>query len=127
MDKLTGISINVDIEIVRCEIKREESGLAMSSRNKYLSESGREKALILSKSLNYAKDAVENGERNSIKLKEEIEEFIRKGVIDAKIDYIEIVNYETMEQSEELAGEVLIAEAVYIDGVRLIDNCILKL
>lgn len=119
--------LNIDIEIIRCEIKREESGLAMSSRNKYLSSEGKEKALVLSKSLNYAKELIKNGERDSRKLKAEIEKFIKNSTPEAVIDYIEIVNYENMKNIEELNKEILIAEAVYIENVRLIDNCILKI
>jgi pantoate--beta-alanine ligase len=119
--------LNVDIKIIRCEIKREESGLAMSSRNKYLSVEGKENALIISKSLKYAQELIKNGERSSIKLKEEIKNFIKSNEKDAEIDYIEIVNYENMKDTEELNGEILIAEAVYIENVRLIDNCILKI
>ena len=60
-------------------------------------------------------------------LKEKIAEFILKEAEDARIDYIEIVNYEKMEKIEHIAGEILIAEAVFIDGVRLIDNKIMKI
>ncbi len=119
--------LNVDIKIIRCEIKREDSGLAMSSRNKYLSVEGKEKALVLSKSLNYAQELIKKGERSSAKLKEEMENFIKSNADNVKIDYIEIVNYENMKNTEELNEEILIAEAVYIDNVRLIDNCILKI
>lgn len=119
--------LNVDIKIVRAEIIREESGLALSSRNKYLSKQGKEKAVALSKSLEMAKNLIENGERTASVLKEKIAEFILKEAEDAKIDYIEIVDYEKMEKTEKLTGEVLIAEAVFIDGVRLIDNKIMKI
>ena len=119
--------LNVDIKIIRCEIKREDNGLAMSSRNKYLSVEGKEKALVLSKSLNYAQELIKKGERSSAKLKEEMENFIKSNADNVKIDYIEIVNYENMKNTEELNEEILIAEAVYIDNVRLIDNCILKI
>lgn len=119
--------LNVDIKIVRAEIIREESGLALSSRNKYLSKQGKEKAVALSKSLEMAKNLIENGERTVSVLKDKIAEFILKEAEDAKIDYIEIVDYEKMEKTEKLTGEVLIAEAVFIDGVRLIDNKIMKI
>lgn len=119
--------LNVDIKIVRAEIIREESGLALSSRNKYLSKQGKEKAVALSKSLEMAKNLIENGERTVSVLKDKIAEFILKEAEDAKIDYIEIVDYEKMEKTEKLTGEILIAEAVFIDGVRLIDNKIMKI
>ncbi len=119
--------LNIDVKIVRAEIIREESGLALSSRNKYLSQSGKEKATALFKSLEMAKKMIENGEKNTSVLKEKIAEFILKEAEDARIDYIEIVNYEKMEKIEHIAGEILIAEAVFIDGVRLIDNKIMKI
>ena len=59
--------------------------------------------------------------------KSEMENFIKSNADNVKIDYIEIVNYENMKNTEELNEEILIAEAVYIDNVRLIDNCILKI
>ena len=99
----------------------------MSTRNKYLAVEGKEKALVLSKSLNYAQELIKKGERSSAKLKEEMENFIKSNADNVKIDYIEIVNYENMKNTEELNEEILIAEAVYIDNVRLIDNCILKI
>lgn len=119
--------LNVDIKIIRAEIVREESGLALSSRNKYLSQPGKEKAVALSKSLEMAKKLIESGERSTAVLKEKIAEFILKEAEDAKIDYIEIVDYEKMEKTEKITGEILIAEAVFIDGVRLIDNKIMKI
>lgn len=119
--------LNVDVNIVRCEIKREESGLALSSRNKYLSAEGKIKALALSKSIDGAKKLIAEGERNPQKIKSEIEKIIKENAAEAVIDYIEIVNYETMKNVETVSGEILIAEAVYIDKVRLIDNCILKI
>ncbi len=119
--------LNVDVKIVRCEIKREESGLALSSRNKYLSPEGKIKALALSRSIESAKKLIAEGERNPQKIKMEIEKVIKENAAEAVIDYIEIVNYETMKNIETVSGEILIAEAVYIEKVRLIDNCILKI
>lgn len=119
--------LNVDVKIVRCEIKREESGLALSSRNKYLSPEGKIKALALSRSIESTKKLIAEGERNPQKIKMEIEKVIKENAAEAVIDYIEIVNYETMKNIETVSGEILIAEAVYIEKVRLIDNCILKI
>ena len=119
--------LNVDIEIIRAEIIREKSGLALSSRNKYLTEEGRKKGLILNISLKEAKQMIENGERSAEVIKNRIVELINTNVPDAKIDYIEIVDYESVTPAETIKGECLIAEAVYIDGVRLIDNVIIKL
>ncbi len=74
-----------------------------------------------------AKQMIENGERSAEIIKNRIVELINTNVPDAKIDYIEIVDYESVTPAETIKGECLIAEAVYIDGVRLIDNVIIKL
>ncbi|MDO4536094.1 MAG: pantoate--beta-alanine ligase [Clostridium perfringens] len=113
--------LNIDIEIIGCPIIREEDGLAKSSRNTYLSKEEREAALILSQSLNLAKDAINSGERNSKTVIDLISKNIEKEPL-AKIDYVEVVDSLSMEPVEKIEKSVLVAIAVYIGKTRLIDN-----
>lgn len=113
--------LNVDIEIIPCPIIREEDGLAKSSRNTYLSQEERKAALVLSRSLNLAKKLLEDGERNAAKIKEAMKEEINKEPL-AKIDYIEIVDSDSLENVEIIEGSILVPIAVYIGKTRLIDN-----
>ncbi|BCZ46692.1 pantothenate synthetase [Clostridium gelidum] len=118
--------LNIDVEIVACSIIREEDGLAKSSRNTYLSKDERQAALILSKSLERAKDSLKNGERNATKLKEVIKAELSKEPL-AKIDYVEIVDSDSLENVETIEKNVLIPIAVYIGKTRLIDNFTFKI
>lgn len=113
--------LNFDIEIVGCPIIREEDGLAKSSRNTYLTEKERIAAVILSLSLKKAKEALKNGERNADKLIKLIKSEIEKETL-SKIDYVEIVDSENLDKVSVINGSVLIAIAVYIGKIRLIDN-----
>lgn len=113
--------LNFDIEIVPCPIIREKDGLAMSSRNIYLVGEERSAALVLSKSLNLAKEMIEAGEKSAKVLYAAIRALI-EAEPSAKIDYIEIVSNETLKPVEELSGEILIALAVKVGKPRLIDN-----
>ena len=113
--------LNIDIEIIGCPIIREEDGLAKSSRNTYLSKEERQAALILSQSLNLAKDAINSGERNSSVVIDIISNSIKKEPL-AKIDYIEIVDSLAMKPVKTIEKSVLVAIAVYIGKTRLIDN-----
>ena len=113
--------LNIDVEIIGCPIIREEDGLAKSSRNTYLSREERQAALILSQSLNLAKDAIASGERNCKTVIELISKNIEKEPL-AKIDYVEVVDSLSMEPVERIEKSVLIAIAVYIGKTRLIDN-----
>lgn len=113
--------LNFDIEIVGCPIIRESDGLAKSSRNTYLNEQERKAALILSKSISLGKTMVANGERSSAAIIKAMTDLINTEPL-AKIDYVSIVNAETIEPIDTLCGEVLTAIAVYIGKTRLIDN-----
>jgi pantoate--beta-alanine ligase len=116
--------LNFPIEIMRGPIVREPDGLAMSSRNKYLSGSQRQHALCLKKSTELARRMVDEGERRV--------SIIRNAMINciestpgAEIDYIEIVDDATLEGLETLAGRTLVAVAVKMGSTRLIDNLVL--
>ncbi|WP_297423852.1 pantoate--beta-alanine ligase [Clostridium sp.] len=113
--------LNIDVEVVACPIIREEDGLAKSSRNTYLSSEERKAALVLSRSLEKAKDALIGGERDALKVKEIITDELNKEPL-AKIDYVEIVDSDSLEDVHMIKKNVLIPIAVYIGKTRLIDN-----
>ena len=113
--------LNFDIQIVGCPIVREADGLAMSSRNTYLSQEERKAALILHKSLMLGKEMAEQGEREATKIKAAIIRKIETEPL-ARVDYVEIVDPDTLEELERVEGEALMAMAVYIGKTRLIDN-----
>ncbi len=117
--------LNLDVEIVPCPIVREQDGLAMSSRNVYLSEEERKSATVLYRALNLAKEMIENGEKEVSKIKKAMEEMILKEK-HTKIDYIEFVNYDTFEIISKIEGKVLIALAVFVGKARLIDNIVVE-
>lgn len=115
--------LNMDIEIVGCPIVREADGLAKSSRNTYLSEEERKAALVLSKAVFAGKEMMEQGERDSEKILSHMKSMISAEPL-AKIDYVEMVDADSIETIEKAKGRVLTAMAVYIGTTRLIDNFI---
>lgn len=118
--------LNMNITIVPCPIVRENDGLAMSSRNTYLSKKEREEALVLSRGLRLAEDEFIKGERNSGALKNIIKDVIKKSEI-AKIEYIESYTFPSLiECTDDITEPTLIALAVHFGTTRLIDNMILE-
>lgn len=115
--------LDFGIEVVGCPIIREEDGLAKSSRNTYLSPEERRAALVLSRSLKKGREIIEDGEKDAGQVIAAIREEIEREPL-AKIDYVEIVNWNTLEAVETTEGAVLAAIAVYIGKTRLIDNFI---
>lgn len=114
--------LDMDLEIVGCPIIREADGLAKSSRNTYLSPEGRKQALVLSKAIFAGKAMVEAGEKNPETVKKTMIDIIEEAPM-ARIDYVEMVDVTTMQNVDEVKGEILCAIAVYIaDEARLIDN-----
>lgn len=115
--------LNFPINIVPCEIIREKDGLAMSSRNKYLSDKERGEALILFNSLNEAAELITQGENSSQKIINMIKDKISR-VENAEVDYVSIVN-RSMEDTASIKTGDIIALAVFIGSTRLIDNHII--
>ena len=115
--------LNFGIEIVACPIVREEDGLAKSSRNTYLNAEERQAALVLSQSLKKGKELIENGERDAKVVIETIKANLEKETL-ARVDYVEVVDFENIQRVETISGETLVAIAVYIGKTRLIDNFI---
>jgi pantoate--beta-alanine ligase len=102
---------------------REPDGLAMSSRNAYLSPPQRQQALVLWKSLCLARDLAEQGERDPGRITEKMRQIILS-VPEARIDYIALADPETLTPVSEIRGRTLAAVAVHVGGTRLIDNCL---
>ena len=117
--------LNFDIEIVGCPIVREADGLAKSSRNTYLNAEERKAALCLSRGLSAGRKLIENGERSAEAVKNAVRGEIEKEQL-AKIDYVEAVNAETLDNAETAEAPLLVAVAVYIGKTRLIDNFIVE-
>jgi pantoate--beta-alanine ligase len=116
--------LNFPVEIVACPIVREPDGLAMSSRNTYLSPEQRAQALILHRSLMRVKQLVDNGERAAAQLLAAgRDEFSRESLV--RLDYFEIVNPDTLDPVEVISRGTLVAVAAYVGSTRLIDNIVL--
>ena len=115
--------LNANIEIIGCPIIREDDGLAKSSRNTYLSSEERKAATVLNKALCAGKQMVEEGEKSALTVKSRIEDIISKEPL-AKIDYVEITDWNSIEPVDIIDGSILCAIAVYIGNTRLIDNFI---
>ncbi len=118
--------LDFGLEVVVCPIVREADGLAMSSRNTYLSTRHRADAVVLFQSLTEAGRMIEAGERNAAALIRFITTKI-DAVQDTQIDYISVVDAGTLTDLETLKGEVLIALAVKFGKTRLIDNIRMKI
>ena len=116
--------LNMDVQIIVGPIIREPDGLAMSSRNKYLSETERREATVLYQSLKMAEnDFIQN--KSMIQSKPKIKEMIEKNS-SGNIDYIEIVDAETLDEPTPESQNILIALAVYFGKTRLIDNVLIN-
>lgn len=115
--------LNMNLEVVGCPIIREDDGLAKSSRNTYLNPEERKAALILSKTIFMGQKMVEQGERDVKTLLDAMKANIETEPL-AKIDYVEVVDGETMQKVVKIEDSVLVAMAVYIGNTRLIDNFI---
>ncbi|MBU4343730.1 MAG: pantoate--beta-alanine ligase [Candidatus Omnitrophica bacterium] len=116
--------LNMDVKIKIMPIIREKDGLAMSSRNKYLSSQERKKALSLNRSLESAKDLYKKGERDSYKIIKKMQGMIPQNN-GTKIDYIDVVDIEDLKSVKRISGKTLVALAVKVGKTRLIDNTIL--
>lgn len=117
--------LNIDTKVTVMPTVREQDGLAMSSRNKYLSPRDRKDAVILYKSLMLAKEMIRKGERSPAKVIDRMTALINQKKR-AAIDYIEIVECQTLKPAAKICGDIMIALAVRIGKTRLIDNLILK-
>ena len=116
--------LNLDVELVVCPIVREQDGLAMSSRNAYLTPQQRQQALVLHRSLMRVKAAADAGERDAAKLIEVGKQVIAEES-GARLDYFAIVDPDTLDPVVDVSHGALVAVATYIGATRLIDNILL--
>ncbi|MDH5468276.1 MAG: pantoate--beta-alanine ligase, partial [Candidatus Aminicenantes bacterium] len=117
--------LNLKVKVEALPIVREEDGLALSSRNTYLSQEEKRAALVLSKSLDEARQMVENGEQDAGRIMNRMREMIDREPL-ARIDYLEIVDMDDIDSVIRIEKEALAALAVFVGKVRLIDNAILR-
>ncbi len=117
--------LNIDVKIVGMPIYREEDGLALSSRNKYLTPDERKAALCLFRSLMRAKELFRQGERKTEEILSEVMSIIEAEQL-AEIDYVKICDVKTLKDIEQINQETVLALAAKIGKTRLIDNIILN-
>lgn len=117
--------LDFDLEIIPCAIVREEDGLAISSRNSYLSREERKAALILAESLSRARQAMIGGERDVSIIKNIITNELSQEPL-AVIDYVELVDAIELRPVARVSERILVAVAVFIGKTRLIDNFIFE-
>ncbi len=117
--------LNFPVRIFLHEIVREEDGLALSSRNRYLSAEERRNALSIRRSLMSAKSAVLNGRKNISSIRKSIADGISSA--GGRLDYVEIVDAGNLEPVKRLSGKILIAVAAFFGRTRLIDNIDFKI
>ncbi|PFO02438.1 pantoate--beta-alanine ligase [Bacillus sp. AFS076308] len=117
---------NFPVQLIPVEIVREEDGLAKSSRNVNLLPEERQQAPVIYRSLQEAKNAIDNGEKNPAVVTNRIKELVTNESI-GKIDYVEILSYPQLKPLEKIEGSFIIAVAVKFSKVRLIDNIIIQI
>jgi pantoate--beta-alanine ligase len=118
--------LDVPVELRICPIVREQDGLALSSRNKYLDPDQRRRAVVLHQALEAARRQVEAGERDARRVREAMADLITR-TPGAMLDYAAVVDADTLRPVDRLQGEVLLALAVKFGPTRLIDNLPLRL
>jgi len=119
------LDLNLPVEIVVCPIVREADGLAMSSRNAYLSRDERKQSLVLRRSLLHVQRLAEAGEWNAARLIAAAREEVDREP-SVRLDYFEIVDPDTLEGVEHVSGRALVAVAAFVGSTRLIDNVVLN-
>ena len=117
--------LHMDVEVVGMPIVREADGLAMSSRNTYLQPNERKAALSLYRSLKRTGELLQKGERRAETILKGVREVLFSEPL-VKIDYIQVCNANTLEDIDEIEGDVVIAIAAYVGQTRLIDNLIYR-
>lgn len=117
--------LNFPIRMIIAPTVREDDGLAMSSRNKRLIPEARVNALVIYRSLKKAEEMISAGERGARLITSEIKSIIESGLPDS-IDYITVVRYSDLAETEILNGKIVIAVAAFFAGIRLIDNMIIN-
>lgn len=118
--------LNMPVQIVGCPLVREEDGLAMSSRNAYLTKEERALAPNIRKGLLLLREKAAQGEHSAQKLYECFAEHIGKTIPSARIDYVSMVDKDSLEPLETLKDKAVVAVAVYLGKARLLDNILIS-
>jgi pantoate--beta-alanine ligase len=118
--------LNISVEIVRGETVRESDGLAMSSRNQRLSDEARADAVVIYEAIQLAKKWVAEGERSTSVLMQGVRDQLAR-VPRLVVDYVVVVDDVTLEPVEKMDSSALLAIAVELESIRLIDNSVLRL
>ncbi len=113
--------LNMDVEMIEMPIVREADGLALSSRNMYLSAEERKEATMLHQAIKYAVDQIKSGRRDAYKIKLEAINRLRASP-NIKVQYFEIVDEETLVPVSNVKSKVIVAAAIFLGKTRLIDN-----
>ncbi|OGW81106.1 MAG: pantoate--beta-alanine ligase [Omnitrophica bacterium RIFCSPLOWO2_12_FULL_44_17] len=116
--------LGVKVKICLCELIRDFDGVAISSRNQYLSPEERIRAKALYQSLKKARRLIQSGIKDISHIRSELEAFLKAHV--DQIDYVEIVNSENLKPLKRISGRVLVAIACFVGRTRLIDNRVIK-
>jgi len=116
--------LDMDVEVVGFPIVREPDGLAMSSRNAYLTKEERGRALLINRAIRRAEEAFRGGERKAARLSEEVRKILgsQEGI---DVEYVAVCDIETLDDLEKIEKQALIAVAASVGRTRLIDNTIL--
>ena len=118
--------LNLPVEVVGCPLVRESDGLAMSSRNAYLSEGERSAATVLSKAVFWASETVVRGERDASAVIASVRQVAALEPT-VEIEYVEVRSAADLVPLDTLEGDVVVAVAARVGGARLIDNCALSI
>ncbi len=118
--------LNVDTKIVRCPTIRESDGLALSSRNRYLSESQRRSSTVLSAALKQGVKSIKHYVIDVRKIKNNMQEVLRK-TSGISVEYLAVCDAKTLDPLKSVRGEVVLLGAIQIGSIRLIDNMLVKL
>jgi len=117
--------LNMNLEVITCPTMREPDGLAMSSRNTYLTPEQRQAAVVLYQSLNLAKELWSQGEKDAEKIRQQMRTLIQQQSLGI-IDYISIADNETLEELDEIKPPALVSLVVKFGKTRLLDNVVLE-
>jgi len=115
--------LNFNLEVVVCPIVRESDGLALSSRNARLSPEARRQATCLYRALTAAKNALEQGQRSGDELRALMRSVLAQSPL-AEVDYVSVAHPDTLAELDTVDDRALFSMAVFVDGVRLIDNLV---
>ncbi len=117
--------LNINTRIVRCPTVRESDGLALSSRNRYLSESQRRQAASLSVALRQGAQAIEQGASNVRIIQNSMRKILRE-ISEVKVEYLGVCDVNTLDPHTHVKGEVVLLGAIQIGKIRIIDNLLVR-